>query len=382
MSSHLTIFARVFFGGLCLITCGFANSPRPQEPTKPYPYDEVEVSFTNPQDGVTLAGTLTLPRSKGPFPVVILLHGSAPFDRNCMAFGHKLFLVWADHLTKQGIAVLRYDKRSSGKSTGDYETATLEEFAQDALAGVVYLKSRPEVNLQQIGLIGHSEGGMTATLAASKSQDVAFILLMAAPAVNWEDLMILQQESLQRIDGVPEETIAKNSAFRKQVFEIVKKEKNRGIAEKKIRDCFAKYLTTLTRVEHQIAAVCFGPIDAQIQMVNSAWFRYGISDDPSDVLKKVLVPILALNGDRDFVVLAEQNLTKIEGILKEAHHRDYTTVVLPNINHGFQTCLTGSIKEYAQLEETTSPLVLKTMSDWILKKTSSLECSKELMPKP
>jgi pimeloyl-ACP methyl ester carboxylesterase len=373
MSSHLTIFPRVLLGGLFLISSVFANSPRPQEPTTPYPYDEVEVSFTNPHDGVTLAGTLTLPRSKGPFPAVILLHGSAPFDRNCMVFGHKLFLVWADHLTKQGIAVLRYDKRSSGKSTGDYETATLEEFAQDALAGVEYLKSRSEINLQQMGLIGHSEGGMTATLAASKSQDVAFIVLMAAPAVNWEDLVILQQESLQRVDGIAEETIAKNSSFRKRLFSIVKNEKNQGIAEQKIRDCFAKYLKTLTPVEHQIAAACFGPIDGQIQMVNSAWFRYGISDDPCHVLKKVAVPILALNGDRDFVVVAEQNLTKIERILKEAHHRDYTVMVLPNINHGFQTCQTGSIKEYAQLEETTSPVVLKTMSDWILKKTSSLD---------
>lgn len=374
--SRTLAFVLSLLGGLFLMTSGSANPVRPQEPTKPYPYDEVEVSFTNPCDGVTLAGTLTLPRSKGPFPAVILLHGSAPFDRNCVHFGHQPFLVWADHLTKQGIAVLRYDKRSSGKSTGDYSTATLEEFAQDALAGVEYLKTRPEVNPKQIGLVGHSEGGMTAALAASKSHDVAFIVLMAAPAVNWEELVTLQEELLQRTDGVAEETIAKSLAFRKQVFDIVKKENNRAVAEGQIRAAFAKYLRTLTPEECQLATTYYGPIDAQVQMFNSAWFRYGISDDPSSFLKKVSVPILALNGDRDCIVSPKQNLNKIDQMLKEAGHQDYTAVILPNVNHGFQTCLTGSIKECAQLEETTSPIALKAMSDWILKKTSSEGASK------
>jgi pimeloyl-ACP methyl ester carboxylesterase len=350
---------------------GFANLARPQEPTRPYPYDEEEVSFTNVSDGVTLAGTLTLPRSKGPFPAVILLHGSAPFDRNCSFAGHQPFLVWADHLTKQGIAVLRYDKRSSGKSTGDYQTATLEEFAQDALSGVQYLKTRPDI--KQIGLVGHSEGGLTASLAASKSHDVAFVVLMAAPAVNWEDLVSLQEERLQRADGVDEETIGKSAVFRKKVFDIVKREKNQAIAEEQIRAAFATHFANLTPLEHQIATAYYGPIDVQIKMVNSKWFRYGIASDPAHFIKKVTVPVLALNGDLDFVVSPDQNLMRIKEIFQEARHLDCTIVVLPNINHALQTCQVGSVKEYAQLEETASPMALKMMSDWILKKTAR-EC--------
>lgn len=159
--SSLFILFFLYFG----MVCGTEVS-RPQEPKSPRLYSEEEVQFANSAGGVVLAGTLTLPHSPGPFPVVILLHGSAPLDRDSSLFGHKPFLVWADYLVKRGIAVLRFDKRSAGKSTGDYSVATLEDFASDALAGVAYLKTRKEIDSKQIGLIGHSEGGMTATLAA------------------------------------------------------------------------------------------------------------------------------------------------------------------------------------------------------------------------
>lgn len=356
----------------------FKLAKRPQEPTLPYPYDEEEVSFKNPSDGVILSGTLTLPRSKGPFPVAVLLHGSAPFDRNSSHYGHKPFLVWADHLTRQGIAVLRFDKRSVGKSTGNYDTATVEDFASDALAGVEYLKTRKEVNENKIGLIGYSEGGITAPLVASKSKNVAFIVLMAAPAVNWEEIIFTQEALILRVEGASEEMIAQSLKFRKEIFDILKKEKNQEIAEKKMREVFTKYQSKLTALQKQIAEKCYGPIEAHIKLFNSTWFRYAFTYDPLVALKRVKVPVLALNGELDFVVFPEQNLSRIGKSFEEVGHKDYTVMELPKLNHSFQTCQTGSLLEYSMIEETISPLALKIMSKWILERTVKQE--KKLSP--
>jgi|SRR5579862_152349 len=341
---------------------------RPQEPLWPLPYDEEEVSFVNPHDGVKLAGTLTLPRSEGPHPAVVLLHGSYPFDRNSSAYGHKPFLVWADYLTRQGIAVLRFDKRSAGKSTGNYETSTLEDFAKDALTAVDYLKTRTEI--RAIGLIGHSEGGMTASLAASQSDDIAFIVLMAAPCtVNWEELIMMQEEGFQRVDGIDEGLIAKNRLFREKVFSILKQEKNREAAATLLQKLYTLYFSFLTPEQKKLYAIYYGSMEAQIQLCNSAWFRYTLTYDPAETLKKIKVPILALNGERDFVVSHEVNLSRLTKTLQEAQHSDYTVLSLPHLNHGFQTCMTGSLQENPRIEETVAPRVLEILTDWIKKRT-------------
>jgi len=339
-----------------------------QEPNFPYPYDQEDVIFHN--SNVALAGTLTLPRSIGPFPAVILLHGSAPFDRDVSMFGHKLFLVWADNLTKQGIAVLRFDKRGAGQSTGDYNSSSLEDFADDALAGVEYLKTRKEINHKQIGLIGHSEGGMTALVTSLKSKDIAYIILMASPCVNWEELVLKQEESLMRVDGISEEFITESLKFRKRLFTILKKEKNREIAEPELREVFEKYFDQLSSTERQIAETYYGPLEAQIQFFNSVWFRNNFVFEPIGILKKIEMPILALNGELDLVVSPKQNLSKIAKTLDEANHKDHAILEMPQLNHAFQTCKTGSVKECAEIGETTAPLVLDIMSDWILKKTT------------
>lgn len=341
-----------------------------QEPSFPYPYDQEDVIFHNSSANVTLAGTLSLPQSTGPFPVVILLHGSAPLDRDAFMFGHKLFLVWADHLTKQGIAVLRFDKRSAGQSTGDYHSSSLEDFANDALAGIEYLKTRKEINHKQIGLIGHSEGGLTALLTNIKSKDVAYLVLMATPCVTWEELILEQEESLMRVDNVSEEFIAQSLEFRKQVFAILKNEKNRELAEPKLREIYAKYFDQLMPTERQIAETYYGPLEFQVHFFNSAWFRYNFAYEPVDMLMNLEAPILALNGELDFIVSSKQNLSKIAQTLATAQHKDYTIMEIPQLNHAFQTCKTGSVTECAKIEETTAPLVLDRLSDWILKKTS------------
>ena len=157
------------------------TSKRPQEPVKPYPYKSEEVVFTNKTDGVTLKGTLTIPDSPGPFRAVILLSGSGPNDRDQLVWGHRVFLVLADYLTRQGIAVLRYDDRGVGRSGGNYDEASFENFSLDAIAACEYLKTRPEIFQDHIGFIGHSEGGAIAPIAASESDEVSFIVLMAGP---------------------------------------------------------------------------------------------------------------------------------------------------------------------------------------------------------
>jgi uncharacterized protein len=340
---------------------------RPQEPLRPYPYDEEEVVFHNTTDHVTLAGTLTRPHSSGPFPVVILLHGSAPYDRDYTSDGHKTFLVWADHLTRQGIAVLRFDKRSAGQSTGNYDTSTLENFAKDALAGVDYLKSRSDINPQQIGLIGHSEGGMTAFLAASKSDDIAFIVSMAACCVNAEALIYTQEPLLQRVDGVPEEMIVESHKLREQIFDVLKSEPDRAAAESKLHAILSDYFNKF-HFQREMAEAYYGSLEQQIRCFNSAWYRYWLVYDPIETLKQVKASILALNGTLDLLVTPEQNLRLLAQALEEIGHNDFTVLELPQLNHAFQTCRTGALKEYEQIEETTSPVALNLMSEWLLQK--------------
>jgi hypothetical protein len=343
------------------------SSPkRIQEPTFPYPYKEEEVIFLNKKDNVRLSGTLTYPNGEGPFPAVIMIQGSAPLDRNSSMFGHKLFLVWTDYLTRQGIAVLRFDKRSAGKSTGDYNTSTIEDFARDTIAGLEYLKKHDEIDTRHIGLIGHSEGGMTANLVAANSSDISFVVLMAAPCINWEQLIPEQEAALKRIDGVSEETISKSQKIRLKVFELLKIERNRETAEIKLRELLTQELNKLSTTEKQTIETYHGSLENQVQLFNSAWYRYNLTYDPLIILKKLRIPILALYAKLDLVVSPTQNLVLIEKALQEINHQNYTVMELPSLNHGFQTCQTGSVTECANIEETTSPKALRIMADWIL----------------
>lgn len=336
---------------------------RPQEPKRPYPYLEEEVLFENPSDGVKLAGTLTLPKTQGPFPAVVLLHGSAPLDRDSAMFGHKFFLVWADYLTRQGIAVLRFDKRSAGKSTGSYETANIEDFAEDAIAAVNYLKTRKEIG--RIGLVGLSEGGTTAALAASRSQDVAFMVSACAFTSRWKDLLSDQAAAMMRADGVSEEAIIHNRKLLSKLFLIEETEKN---PEQRLRETITSYRNASTTEQRQVMETYYGSIEDQVKHYNSKWFRYYFTYDQVATLKQLKIPILALYSSLDTLVPSDPNRTLMTQILQEADHPDYTVLELPMLNHVLQTCRTGSIKEFAIIDETASPEALKTMADWILKR--------------
>lgn len=340
---------------------------RPQEPKPPYPYREEEVSYANPHaPGVTLVGTLTLPDGAGPFPAVLLITGSGPQDRNESLLGHKPFLVLADYLTRQGIAVLRVDDRGVGKSTGNFKLATSQDFAGDALAGVEFLKAHKQINPRQIGLIGHSEGGLVAPLVAAKTKDVAFIVLMAAPGVPGEEILYEQAALLSRAAGASEQAVAENRKLQADMFAIVKAEKDPAVAEQKLKDLMAKWVAALPEAQRKLPGASPAVLAAQIKQVNSPWFRFFLTYDPRPALRQLKIPVLAINGELDLQVPPKQNLPEIEKALKAAGNRDYRIVELPKLNHLFQTAQTGGFAEYEKIEETISPAALKVISDWIL----------------
>ena len=343
---------------------------RPQDPKKPYPYTEEEVSYVNTVDNVKLAGTLTLPPSKAPVPTVILITGSGAQDRNETVMGHRPFLVLADHLTRRGIAVLRVDDRGMGGSAIGSPNATSENFAEDVLAGIAFLKGRKEIDPRKIGLIGHSEGGMIAPMVAVKSKDVAFIVMMAGMGQTGADVVLLQGDLMQKAAGTDPDTIGRVRKVFEQIFAIVKAEKNNAVAEKKIRAAVESETANLTEAQKKAFAPVLNTINTQMPLYTSNWFRFFIDFDPAPTLAKVTVPVLAIVGEKDLQAPPTENAKLIEAALKKGGNKNYTVQVMPGLNHLFQTAKTGLPTEYGSIEETISPDALQTISDWILKQTT------------
>jgi pimeloyl-ACP methyl ester carboxylesterase len=357
-----------------------AEVRRPQEPKKPYPYREEEVSYENKKGGSRLAGTLTLPRKGGPFPAALLVTGSGQQDRNETVMGHQPFLVLADYLTRRGIAVLRVDDRGVGGSKGEVAKATSEDFAGDVLAGVAYLQSRKEIDPRKIGLIGHSEGGMIAPMAAVRSNDVAFLVLMAGTGVTGEQILYRQSDLILQAEGGTTEQIAQNRKGQEQIFAVLKRETDDAAAENAIRKVYEKLLVPPVPGPAQAAATAKEdakkpedrkpPVpEPMIRMVLSPWFRYFLTYDPQPTLRKVKCPVLAVNGENDLQVPAKENLSAIRAALQAGGNRDVTIKEMPNLNHLFQTSRTGAVSEYARIEETFSPAALKVIGDWIVQRT-------------
>ena len=335
---------------------------RPQNPKKPYPYREEEITFANPKAQISLAGTLTFPSGPGPFPAAILIAGSGPHDRDENVAGHRPFLVLADHLTRKGVAVLRYDKRGIGKSTGNFDQATTEDFAGDATAAFDYLKSRKEINAKKMGFIGHSEGGLIAPMIASRSSDVAWVVLLAAPGLKGEQIMMLQSELILKAAGFDDERVARARDFSLQSYALARKEKDPEVLETKLTE-----LVDSTGMSTTLPPTTLKP---QARMMTSAWFRFFLDYDPIPALKKTQCPVLALNGDKDLQIASKENLTQIEKALQEGGNKDVQTHELTGLNHLFQHAPTGSPTEYGGIEETFAPEALAFVSDWILKHTA------------
>lgn len=344
---------------------------RPQVPKKPYPYIEEEVIYENKDAEITLAGTLTLPSGNAPFPVILLISGSGPQDRNETIYNHRPFLVLADYLTRQGIAVLRVDDRGVGESTGDFSQATSVDFASDVLAGIEYLKTRKEINPEQIGLIGHSEGGLIAPMVAVKSLDVAFIILMAGTGLTGEEILYLQGALISRAMGVSEEDIAKNRQFNEKIFSLIKEEKDEKTIEEKLHQMFMADWAELNDEEKSRIGDPEVFLKAQLQSLLSPWLKFFLTYDPKPTLSKVKCPVLAINGEKDLQVPPKENLSAIEEALVAGGNKNFTVKELPGLNHLFQTAQTGLPAEYVKIEETISPVALKIIGDWIFEQTKN-----------
>ncbi len=339
---------------------------RPQEPKPPFPYRTEEVTYENKEAGVTLAGTLTLPQREPPFPAVLLITGSGPQDRDETIFGHKPFLVLADYLTRHGIAVLRADDRGVGKSTGDFSTATTKDFAGDVQAGVDYLKSREEIDPSHIGLIGHSEGGIIAPMVAAERDDIAFIVLMAGPALPGDKLLTLQAKYGLKAEGVSDSMVSWNRNLQQRWFDVLKQESDTAVMRRKLNDILNELTAELDDRQKQELGITDEKMQQEIQKTLSPWFRYFVTYDPLPTLKKVRCPVLALYSEKDLQVPAKENIRAIEKEILASHtNKRFTVKELPNLNHLFQTAQTGAFSEYARIEETISPQALATIDSWI-----------------
>jgi len=344
-----------------------ATPRRPQEPRAPFPYAQHEASFES-VPGVRLAGTLTVPAGAGPFPAVVLVSGSGPQDRDEEILGHRPFAVLADHLTRSGIAVLRYDDRGVGHSTGSFAAATSGDFADDAVAAVRYLRTRPEVAPGKIGVVGHSEGGLIAPMVAVRSTDVAFVVLLAGVGIRGDSLWMLQGRLLLEAAGLDPGAVEQWARAQSRTIEAVAAEGDSAALVARLRAIGQEMMAGLTEEQRRAAQFTPAIMEVNISLMSSPWFRYFLAADPRATLRQVRVPVLALNGGRDLQVPPRENLSAIEAALREGGNRDFRTLELPGLNHLFQTATTGAPAEYAQIEETMSPAVLNEISTWILQR--------------
>jgi alpha/beta superfamily hydrolase len=336
---------------------------RPQTPGDDVDYRVQHVSFDNPHaPGVTLAGTLTQPHGDGPFPAAILISGSGPQDRDETVWSHKPFAVLADWLTRQGIAVLRYDDRGVAASTGEYSGATSGDFATDANAALTWLLARDDIDGSAIGFVGHSEGGLIGPVAALDNPDLAFMVLLAAPGVDTYTITEMQRRVAVRTGALTEEEYQTSVPIQSAVFAAAASDMDNDQIAAAIRE-------VLTEERMQALAITPAQLDGIITSAQDPWLRYFARYDPVPVLAEIDIPVLALNGSLDVQIDADVNLAGLETAL--AHNDDVTLTRLDGLNHLFQTAQTGLISEYPEIEETFSPDAMVLISDWILARYGS-----------
>ncbi|MGV6829551.1 MAG: alpha/beta hydrolase family protein [Flavobacteriales bacterium] len=342
---------------------------RPQDPTEPYGYKSEDVYFNNPKaNNIKLAGTLTIPNHVKNPPVAILISGSGPQNRDeeVKSFNHRPFLVLADYLTKNGIAVLRYDDRGVAESEGKQQGYTSADFATDVEAAITFLNNRDDVDTTKIGLIGHSEGGLIAPIVASTNKKVAFVILLAGPGVDGAEVLLSQSKRARELAGINQEEIDFNNMISEKSFNIIKTEENIDLIKEKLHNYLIDVRTQYNN--ETTKQLTDSEIENQVKVLSSAWMTFFIKTKPDTYLSKTTCPVLALNGEKDFQVLPDLNLNGISKSLKKANNQDVTIKKLKGLNHLFQTCNTGSIEEYAEIEETFSPKAMQLITDWIHKR--------------
>lgn len=335
---------------------------RPQEPKPPYPYYTEEVKFNNRKDSVTLAGTFTRPAATGKYPVVILLTGSGPQNRNEEMAGHKLFLVLADYFARNGIATLRYDDRGYGASTGDFTSSNIYDFSHDALTALGYLKTRNDIDPARIGFVGHSEGASVACIAAANNPAVDFVISMAGVGVTGRELVDQQAAAKAKMAGKSDSLILADRQQLKPYWDLLASDKPiaefKPEAEKIIREIYRNSSADVKKGQTEEELIR----DANMSPETLSLLRY----KPLTYLKQIKCPFMAINGSADIQVDANTNLKEIERALNENGNLLTTIRKFEGLNHLFQRCKTCDVSEYGELEQTIDPLVPEFMAHWIL----------------
>lgn len=338
---------------------------RYQEPEEPLPYPSEDIIFENPEAGIKLAGTFATPVSEGPWPAVVLISGSGPQNRDEELMRHKPFLVLSDYLVRSGIAVLRFDDRGVAESEGDFATATTADFATDAASALAWLKTREGIDTSRVGLIGHSEGALVGPMVAASGVDVDFLVLMAGTGIRGDSLLLLQQGLIVRASGVPEDEAEEARRINRYLYDVLLKVENPADASSDLRSFLQQQLGNGNSFSHSGGLSTEQFIEQQMSQLVSPWMHYFVNYDPSQTLKKVRCPVLAINGEKDLQVPADVNLQSIQQALVEGGNKHVKTKSYPDLNHLFQECETGLPSEYVEIEQTISPLVLLDIAKWI-----------------
>ncbi len=356
-----------------------ATPKRPQTPTPPFPYKSEDVEYANADRSVHFGGTFTVPLPdpnvnyfRAPiYPVVILITGSGPQDRDETILGHKPFAVIADYLTRQGIAVLRVDDRGIGKTTGNFNNSTTADFAKDVEAGITYLTTRNDVDLNSIGLLGHSEGALIAPMVASQTKKVAFIILLAGPGIKIVDLMEQQNADVMLSSGIAKTDVnLYRPLYTKLATAIINTADSLEAAQEASR-IFDKWQakTPVSTVKNTTGIVTEKDkdefINSFVKALSGKWFSYFMKMNPADHLSKINCPVLAINGEKDVQVAAKPNLSAIKNEFNKNNNNKVKTVEMRGLNHLFQHCKKCTVTEYGELEETFDLETLKLISEWI-----------------
>ncbi len=349
----------------------FHIAKRPQEPKKPYPYHSEDVSFVNKKLGISLKGTFTKPFGSANYPAVVLISGSGPSDRNQTIFGHKVFLVIADYLTRNGFAVLRYDDRGAGESEGSFRSATVLDHAEDASFAIEYLKSRTDIDTSKIGLIGHSLGAEIAPIVATINSSASFLVLMAGAGVSLKEVIFEQSEAIYTSKGASKEAVDLNRNILANTIEIFKNSANDSIAKEDVKKALATFdsrVKTLDQRDRDITGLNSPLKFSSYSGLLLPFMRYDLFHNPSEILKQVKTPVFALIGDKDIQVLP-YNLKVIEEALTFGGNKRVTTRLYKGLNHLLQNCTTGEVSEYGEIEETISEQVVNDIIKWIKTQT-------------
>ena len=336
---------------------------RPQEPQPPFPYESREVVVSHP-DGHELAGTLTVPEGVGPHPAVVLVSGSGLQDRNQEILGHKPFLVLADHLTRNGIAVLRADDRGVGGSTVEDRSAlrnvTSQDFASDIDALVEHLGDQPGIDTARIGLVGHSEGGSIGPMVADQRDDVAFLVLMAGTGRPGLEVLKDQNRRIMEVQQVDDAVIDATLSRYGRVMQLVID----GASDDELREPMRALTSSQIDAMQLDVEVTDNVVDEAIAESRTPWLRFFMVHDPAVVLERIDVPILAINGTLDVQVVGSVELPAIEHAVRRGGG-EITVRSYEGLNHLFQPAVTGSVEEYGDIETTIDPQVLTDITEWI-----------------